>query len=136
MKTINDSFREKVLERFLRYAKIHTTSDLHIEEIPSTDVQWDLLNLLVKELEELGLSDISLDDHGYLIARLPASPGGENVPVLGLMAHVDTSSDMKGEGVNPQIHENYDGGVINLGAGYSLDPSDFPDLLKHRAGLL
>ncbi|MBI9101996.1 MAG: peptidase T [Spirochaetales bacterium] len=131
MKNITDNFKEGVLERFLRYARIHTTSALHVEKIPSTDNQWVLLNLLVQELKELGVSDVSLNESGYLIARLPSNRPDAGLPTIGLMAHVDTSSDMTGDGVNPQLHENYDGKVIELGGGYALDPEEFPDLLDH-----
>ena len=121
--------KEQVLDRFLRYVKIDTTSDRHIEEIPSTPGQWDLLNLLVTELKELGIQDIDLDEHGYLSARIPSNlPEGEAAPVIGFMAHVDTSLDITGKDVKPQLHENYDLGVINLGSGYKLDPEEHPEL--------
>ncbi len=128
MKTIITDFKECVLEKFIRYAKIHTTSDMHVAEIPSTAVQWDLLNLLVSELNEIGISDVKLNENGYLIARLPSNQVGADIPVIGFMAHVDTSSDMKGEGVNPVIHKDYNGEVIPLGEGYSLNPEKFPEL--------
>ena len=131
MNTIKDDFKTKVLERFLRYAGIHTTSDLHVAAIPSTDCQWTLLNLLVDELKALGIPRVDLNENGYLIATVPSNRPEEKLPVIGLMAHVDTSGDMKGEGVNPQLHENYDGHVIELGGGYRLNPKEFPEMLDH-----
>ena len=136
MKTITENFKEGVLERFLRYARIHTTSDIHVADIPSTACQWDLLNLLVEELKGIGITDIRLNENGYLIARLVSNRPEAGLPVIGLMAHVDTSSDMSGEGVNPQLHENYDGKTIELGGGYVLDPEEFPDLLDHLGDTL
>jgi tripeptide aminopeptidase len=118
-------------ERLIRYAKLETTSDRHIEAIPSTQVQWELARLLVEELKGLGVSDVSLDEHCYLIARVPASPGREKSPVIGLMAHMDTSSDVSGKGVRPRVIQNYDGKAVKLSEGYVLDPADNPDLAEH-----
>ncbi len=130
----NSSFRKSLLERFLRYVKIETTSDPHKEEIPSTKGQWDLLHMLEKELKDAGAEDVFLDKHGYLIGRFPGNgSGGSNSPVIGLMAHVDTSSDMSGKDVKPQIIEDYDLKPIVLGtSGYTLDPSEHPVLLKRK----
>jgi len=126
--------QEQLLDKFLRYVKIDTKSDPHnTNEIPSTKCQWDLLNLLKKELEELGLSRISLNKNGYLIAVLESSlPDGKKAPVIGLMAHVDTSPDMNGTGVKPQIIENYNLQDISLGSEFILKPDEYPDLLKHK----
>lgn len=118
-------------ERLVRYAKLETTSDRHIEAIPSTATQWELARLLVEELKGLGVSDVSLDEHCYLIARVPASPGREKSPVIGLMAHMDTSSDVSGKGVQPRVIQNYDGKAVKLSEGYVLDPADNPDLAEH-----
>ncbi len=136
--------KQDVVERFLRYVQINTTSDQHIEEIPSTSGQWDLLRMLQNELSELGVEDLSLDEHGYLIAKVPGRGAGaegssagkgaagghrpDGPPVIGLMAHVDTSGDMKGEGVKPQLHEEYDGTDIEIGNGYTLTVQDNPAL--------
>ncbi len=128
-----DTLKEEALERFLRYVRINTTSDSHIEEIPSTEQQWELLKLLQQELRELGLQDITLDDHGYLIARLPSNlEAGRKVPTIGLMAHVDTAADVSGEGVKPQVHENYDGGPIALEEQRVLSPEEYPELADYR----
>ena len=128
--------KDEILERFVRYAKIETTSDLHQDVTPSTECQWDLLNLLVEELKELGITDITLNEHGYLIARLESNfsklkPGAPEPPVIGFMAHVDTSSDVSGKNVNPIIHDNYDGKPINLKSEVIIDPQSDPDLGKY-----
>ena len=120
----------EVLERFLRYVRVGTTSDRASDQTPSTRGQWDLARMLEQELSALGLTDIELDEHCYLIARLPATPGCESAPVIGLMAHVDTASDVTGENVQPQVIEHYDGGPIAVGS-YRLDPRDFPDLANY-----
>ena len=91
--------KDQLLDKFLRYVKIDTKSDPHkTNVIPSTEGQWDLLHMLKGELEELGVSKITLNEHGYLIAVVEANlPSGETAPVIGLMAHVDTSEDMEGK---------------------------------------
>ncbi|TFG61607.1 MAG: tripeptide aminopeptidase PepT, partial [Spirochaetales bacterium] len=124
---------KELLERFLRYAKIFTTSDDHVDKVPSTPGQWDLLKLLERELTGLGVADINLTENGYLIGRIPAGgPPKKGVPVIGLMAHVDTSEEAPGENVNPQIHPNYGGGIIQLKEGYSLDPAKIPHLASYK----
>jgi tripeptide aminopeptidase len=102
-----------------------------VNETPSTECQWDLLNLLREELEALGIQDITLDDHGYLLARIPPTQDAEEAPTIGFMAHVDTSSDAPGKGVEPVLHENYDGEPIVLEGGTIIDPKEFPDLSKY-----
>ena len=125
--------KEQLLDKFLRYIKIDTKSDPHnTKVIPSTLCQWDLLNLLKSELKELGINKISLNEHGYLIAVLESNlKEGNKAPVIGLMAHVDTSPDMSGTDVKPKLIENYDLKDIDLGHGYVLRPEDYPDLLSH-----
>ncbi|MDC7228365.1 MAG: peptidase T [Spirochaetales bacterium] len=122
---------KELLERFVRYAEITTTSDIHKDICPSTECQWDLLRLLEQELEDLGLSDISLNENGYLIARLESNTT-EDVPVIGLMAHVDTAADVSGTDVKPQIHKNYDGSPIVLKDGTVIDPAEDSHLGKYR----
>ncbi|MCK5201024.1 MAG: M20/M25/M40 family metallo-hydrolase, partial [Spirochaetales bacterium] len=126
--------KDQLLDKFLRYVKIDTKSDPHkTNVIPSTEGQWDLLHMLKGELEELGVSKITLNEHGYLIAVVEANlPSGETAPVIGLMAHVDTSEDMEGKDVKPQLTRNYDLKDIPLGHGYVLSPGEYPDLLKHK----
>ncbi len=125
---------ESVVERFLRYAKIDTQSDENSETTPSTEKQWNLAKLLVRELEALGLKDISLDDKGYVMATLEASPDAGNFPVIGLISHMDTSPDFTAENVNPVIHRNYDGGdiVLNKEENIIMSPLDFPELLNYE----
>ncbi len=119
-------------ERLLRYVKIDTQSARDTDQVPSTTKQFDLAKLLVKELTELGLKDISLDEHCYVMATLPANNSGK-VPVVGFIAHMDTSPDMSGTNVNPQIIEKYDGGdiVLNAEKNVHLSPDIFPELKKY-----
>ena len=122
-------YAAELAERLVRYAKIETTSDHHVDAIPSTPSQWDLARLLEEELKGMGIADVSLDEHCYLIARVPATPGHEKAPVIGLMAHLDTSSDVSGKDARPRVIHGYDGTTIELGHGYVLDPAqDNPDL--------
>jgi tripeptide aminopeptidase len=117
-----------VLERFLRYVRVDTQSKRDREQSPSTPGQLDLSRMLVEELREAGLEDAQLDDNGYVTATLPATIDGD-VPVIGLIAHVDTSPDAPGTGVEPLVHRDYDGGVIELPReGTVLDPETMPDL--------
>ncbi|MCU0800126.1 MAG: peptidase T [Candidatus Thermoplasmatota archaeon] len=105
-----------VVERFVRYAKVWTTSEEGIEDrYPSTERQKDLLRLLVSELKKIGLKDAAMDKHGYVMATLPSNlPKKKKVPVIGLIAHVDTSPEVSGKGVRPILHKNYDGKDIVL----------------------
>jgi len=119
-----------LLERFLRYVRIDTESRRDRERSPSTPGQLDLSRLLVDELQAIGLSDAQLDDNGYVMATLPARGDGDgDAPVVGLIAHVDTSPDAPGAGVEPIVHRDYDGGVIELPRnGTVLDPASMPEL--------
>jgi tripeptide aminopeptidase len=101
------------LERFLRYVVINTRSDEASTSSPSTPGQLTLLRLLVNELSEMGLSDVSMDEHGYVMATIPAT-SDKRVPVIGLIAHVDTSPEMPGQDVRPIVHRNYDGADLVL----------------------
>ncbi|MCE7039735.1 peptidase T [Dyadobacter sp. CY312] len=103
-----------VLDRFLRYVKIDTQSDPQSESFPSTAKQRDLSNLLVVELQELGIADAHLDEHGYVYATIPANTNKENVPVICFCSHVDTSPDVTGANVKPLVHKNWDGTDIVL----------------------
>ncbi|MBI9107635.1 MAG: peptidase T [Spirochaetales bacterium] len=123
--------KDDILKRFVRYAEITTTSDRSKDVTPSTDCQWDLLRLLESELRELGVNDIDLNEHGYLIARLEANTE-RDVPVIGFMAHVDTSSDVSGTNVKPRIHENYNGELITLENGIVINPAEDADLGRYR----
>jgi tripeptide aminopeptidase len=112
-----------VVPRFLNYVRYWTTSDHHIEATPSTPGQWDLAKALAEELRGLGLRDVDLTDHCYVIARLPPGEGGESRPALGFLAHLDTAADVSGKDVKPQLVQNYDGEKITLAGGLVLDPA-------------
>lgn len=103
-----------VLERFLRYVKIDTQSDPNSESFPSTAKQRDLSNQLVVELQELGIEDAHLDEHGYVYATIPSNSDKTSIPVICFCSHVDTSPDVSGAHVKPIIHENWDGSDIVL----------------------
>ncbi|RKX89134.1 MAG: peptidase T [Spirochaetes bacterium] len=125
--TVKKDFSDELLERFLRYTRIYTTSDETLAEArtPSTPGQWDLLRILEAELKSFGVKDVSLDEYGYLIARLPGNlPEDARVDTVGFMAHVDTSSDAPGENVSPQVHNPYDGKIIKLKNEISIDPAE------------
>ena len=121
----------KVAERFIRYAKEFTTSDPESATYPSTERQMVFMRNLVKELEEIGCSDVELDKFGYVMATIPAK-GEENAPVVGFIAHVDTSPDFSGENVQPQIIADYDGKAIRLKNGVVIDPAEFPEILQYK----
>jgi tripeptide aminopeptidase len=101
--------KSTALERFLRYVTIDTRSDEHGITTPSTPGQLTLLRLLVQELTDIGVSDVSLDEFGYVMATIPATSSRDDIPAIGFIAHVDTSPEMPGEGVRPIVHERYDG---------------------------
>jgi tripeptide aminopeptidase len=126
-----------VLERFTRYVRINTQSQRDREGSPSTPGQLELGRLLAEELRLAGLSDAELDENGYVMGTLPpveGSPGPQGAPVIGLLAHVDTSPDAPGQGVEPIVHRGYEGGVIELPRGGTrLDPASMPEL-SDKAG--
>ena len=115
-------------ERFLKYVAIDTQSSEESETFPSTGKQWTLLNLLVEEMKALGLTEVSIDKYGYAMGTIPASEGYEDAPVIGFLAHVDTSPDMSGENVRPRIIDNYDGSDIVLNNALTMRVADFPEL--------
>ena len=124
----------RAYERLLNYVVIHTTSDESSDTVPSTKRQFDLANLLVKEMKDLGIEDASVDDNCYVMGHVPATKGCENAPKIGFIAHLDTAPDSSGENVHPVIHENYDGKDVELGNGRVLTTELFPHLtsLKGR----
>ncbi|MBX8942378.1 MULTISPECIES: peptidase T [Lysinibacillus] len=122
--------KEQVIERLIRYAKIDTQSDFTSETTPSTQKQFDLLHVLKDELAEIGLTDITLDENGYLFASLEANTDKE-VPTIGFLAHVDTATDYTGTNVKPQRVDNYDGGDIQLNENLVMSPTDFPELKNY-----
>ena len=123
----------KLVDRFLQYVKFDTQSDELTNLTPSTLGQMVFAQYLEKELQQLGLKDVTLDENGYLMATLPANIEG-NVPTIGFIAHLDTSPDMSGRHVNPRIVENYDGGdiILNADKNIVLSPSEFPELLHYE----
>ena len=120
---------EKLVERFLKYVKINTQSDEKSETCPSTPGQLELAKLIVDELKSIGLKETEVDEKGYVMATLPANTEGD-IPVIGFIAHLDTSPDFSGSNVNPQIFDNYFGKNLTLNAKKNiiLSPSDFPAL--------
>ncbi|MGN7477048.1 peptidase T [Solibacillus silvestris] len=122
--------KEKVIERLVRYAKIDTQSDFNSNTTPSTMKQFDLLNVLKDELADIGLTDITLDENGYLFATLESNTD-KDVPTIGFLAHVDTTSDYTGTNVQPQRIDNYDGEAITLKNGLVMAPDYFPNLKNY-----
>ncbi len=119
----------KPYERLLTYAVIHTTSDDNSETRPTSACQLDLANVLVSEMKELGLEEVRVSEQGYVYGLLSATPGYEDKPALGFIAHMDTAPDAKGDQVRPQVIENYDGKDVMLpGSGAVLSVDMFPHL--------
>jgi tripeptide aminopeptidase len=120
-----------LLGRFLDYVQIGTRSDPDLSGIPSTPEQWDLLRRLVEDIKATGVEDVTLTENGYVLARLPASPGESGKTRLGFFAHVDTAPDLP-SAATPIVHRNYDGGVIRLpdDTEQVLDPDVLPHLSK------
>ena len=102
----------RAYERLLNYVSIHTTSNENADTVPSTEGQFVLARQLMKEMRDLGVSDTRVDENAYVYGTIPASPGFEDSPCLGFIAHIDTAPDASGENVKPQILENYDGSDI------------------------
>ena len=127
----------RAYERLLQYAKVYTTPDPASGTHPSTARQFDLAHLLVEEMQALGIADAAVDEHCYVYGSLPAAPGCEGLPCLGLIAHMDTSPDASGENVRPVIHENYDGRDVQLpGSGAVMKVSAFPFLASMKGETL
>ena len=119
----------RAYERLVKYVQVHTASSEDTSVTPTTQRQFDLSRMLAKEMEALGLEGVLVDEHAYTYGFLPATPGLEDKPCIGLIAHLDTIPDFSGENVKPKLVENYDGGVIPLGeSGRVLDPEQFPHL--------
>jgi tripeptide aminopeptidase len=125
-------FIDLTVSRFLKYVSFHTTSDRHVGITPTTEGQWELARFLVDEMRGLGLRDVELTDHCYVLARLQASPGKEGVPAVGFLAHLDTSGEVSGRNVKAALVENYDGGKIELSGGLCLDPAADGDLAAQK----
>ena len=122
-----------LIDRFISYVKIDTQSDENSNQTPSTSKQFNLAKELERELNDIGLSEISLDNNCYLMATLPANTH-KKVPTIGFIAHLDTSPDMSGQNVKPRIVKNYDGNdiILNEVSNIVLSPNDFPELLNHK----
>ena len=125
--------KEHITKRFLSYVTIDTESDPNNPAFPSTEKQWDLARFLVKELTDIGMNDITLDENCYVMATLPSNLDYE-VPTIGFVSHIDTTPDFTGANVNPQIHHQYDGKeiILNEKENIVLSPSYFQDLLQYK----
>ncbi|QGU93877.1 peptidase T [Clostridium bovifaecis] len=128
---------ETVVERFLKYVKFDTKSDEESDTVPSTEGQMVFAKELAKELEEIGISYVSVDDKGYVMGTLPSNID-KKVPTIGFIAHMDTAPDMSGKDVNPQFVENYDGGdiVLNKDNNVVLRAADFPEIEEYKGKTL
>ena len=127
----------RAYERLLQYVKVYTTSDPESGAHPSTQRQFDLARMLVEELHALGVEDAMVDGHCYVYGSLPATPGCEERPALGLIAHMDTAPDAPGENVRPILHEHYDGRDVTLPAtGAVMKVADFPFLASLKGETL
>src|SRR5699024_6901004 len=127
--------KDTLIERLTRYVKIDTQSDAASGATPSTDKQWNLIRLLEQELKDIGMTEVETDEKGYLMATLPENI--EDAPVIGFLAHVDTSTDFTGTGVNPQIVEYMGGDIIlNEEEDVVLSPNQFPELEKYKCHTL
>jgi tripeptide aminopeptidase len=128
-----DDVKNELIERFTSYVKVDTQSDENSETCPSTPGQLTLLNMLVDELKSIGMEEVTIDENGYVMATLPSNTD-KDVPTIGFLAHVDTATDFTGKGVNPQIHENYNGGeiVLNESLNVVLSPKEFPNLNNYK----
>ena len=127
--------KNEIVNRFLKYVSFDTQSSEEAEgRCPSTEKQLRLAEYLVEELKEIGMQEVEMDAHGYVFATLPASVGMEEVPVVGFIAHMDTSPDCSGADVKPRIIENYDGTdiVLDEAEGIVTRVSQFPELLEHK----
>lgn len=129
--------KDLLIKRFVSYVSIDTQSDENSSTTPSTQKQWDLAHKLHQELLDMGLSEVSIDDNGYIMATLPATID-KPLPTIGFIAHYDTTPDFSGTNVNPQIIENYNGKDITLNeeAGIILSPDDFDELLDYKGQTL
>lgn len=123
-------------DRFLHYVSFDTQSDENSTTYPSTEKQLVLLKALKEEMISLGLTEVTMDSFGYVMGTIPATPGMEEKPVIGFIAHVDTSPDMSGANVKPQIIENYDGRDIPLNKDLTMYVKDFPELSFYKGHTL
>jgi len=129
----NQMWKEKLLNRFLAYVKIYSTSDAESETTPSTPRQWDIAKYIAEELKTIGLENVSIDDNGYIMGYVPSNLENDDRPTIGFISHYDTSPDFSGENVKPQVWENYDGSdlLLNSTTGFTLSASKFESLKKY-----
>lgn len=126
----------KIQDRFIEYAKIHSTSSELTGTHPSFEGEWDMLELLKRQLEELEVQDIYISPQCYIYGRILATPGYETAPAIGFLAHMDTSPDAKGRDVNPILHEAYDGGDITFPSGKVMKVSEYQELNRLKGETL
>ncbi len=129
--------KEDIIKRFVGYVTVDTESDPASDTTPSTAKQWDLANALVDELKAIGMEDVTIDKHAYIMATLPSNVDHE-VPTIGFISHFDTTPDFTGANVKPQIIENYDGKdiVLSKAENIILSPDYFDDLLLYKGQTL
>ncbi|MDR9401494.1 MAG: peptidase T [Psychroflexus sp.] len=129
--------KRDVIDRFIRYVKIDSQSNPARKATPSSDIQWNMANLLKEELEGFGIKEVSIDQHAYVMARI-SSNVNEEVSAIGFISHFDTSPDFKATDIQPQIHENYDGKpiLLNKSKDLWLSPDEFPDLKAYKGQTL
>ncbi|WP_127844382.1 peptidase T [Psychroflexus aestuariivivens] len=125
--------KDQILARFIQYIKIDSQSDPNSETTPSTNKQWEIANILKSDLENIGLQNVEIDEHAYVMATLPSNID-KDVPNIGFVAHFDTSPDFKASDINPQIHHNYDGGdiILNKEKNIVLSSDYFEDLKQYK----
>ncbi|BDS09833.1 peptidase T [Aureispira anguillae] len=125
--------KEQILDRFLRYVKVDTQSEFGVDKIPSTDKQFILANQIVEELKAIGLSEVEIDEHCYIMATLPANTD-KKIPTVGFVAHIDTSPDFTATGCAPIVWENYEGGdlVLNEEENIVLRTEEFPEMVQFK----
>lgn len=129
--------KEELIKRLTTYVKIDTQSNEDSDTTPSTPGQFDLINVLIEELKEIGMEDVETDDNGYLMATLPANTD-KDVPTIGFLAHVDTATDFTGKNVKPQLVEKFDGNDITLNEALNivLSKDEFPELPSYKGHTL
>ncbi|MGN1400673.1 MAG: peptidase T [Bacillus sp. (in: firmicutes)] len=124
--------KQQLVDRFLTYVKVDTQSDYESTTCPTTEGQWTLAKKLVEELKQIGMSEVTVDENGYVMATLPSNTD-KDIPTIGFLAHLDTATDMTGANVKPHIHQ-YDGGniVLNEELQVILSPKEFPELENYK----
>lgn len=128
---------QHIIDRFISYVTVDTESDPNSDTTPSTAKQWNLANKLAEELKAIGMEDVTIDDHSYVMATLPSNVD-HNVPVIGFVSHFDTTPDFTGANIKPQIIPNYDGGdiILNKELNIVLSPGYFKDMLQYKGQTL